>query len=284
MPASVADLSEKTIGFLGCGKISSCMVRGYATAKGTQRPAKILVSKRSEAKSAALARDFPGYVEVCEDNADLVTRSDVVFLGLLPPTARELLPTMPFGGETSSKLIISMLAAMDIGELRALCSGVPESQIVRTVPLPSVARQQGPILVHPVLENCISILEIVGTPVSCEQESEMKPLVCLTGHISSFYELMKTSEEFMTNNGVNPVAARTFVSAFYSSMAANTEVSTNVSLADMAIEAATPGGINEQGIDYLKIETKHFQNQTKSLEEVYDRLMGKTAYVKRQPK
>jgi len=131
------------------------------------------------------------------------------------------------------------------------------------------------------LENCISVLEIVGTPVSCQDESEMKPLVCLTGHISSLYELMRTSETFMTANGVGATAARTFVSAFYSSMAANTEVSDH-SLADMAEEAATPGGINEQGLDFLRNDTQHFQNQTASLNQVYDRLLGKTTYAKRE--
>ena len=86
----------------------------------------------------------------------------------------------------------------------------------------------------------------------------------------------------MLDHGVSASASRTFVSAFYSSMASNTEVPGAPSLADMAIEAATPGGLNEQGLDYLKMETSHFQNQTKSLEEVYDRLIGKTTYVKRK--
>ena len=45
--------------------------------------------------------------------------------------------------------------------------------------------------------------------------------------------------------------ARKFVSSFYSSMAAATETNPD-SLADMAEEAATPGGINEQGVDILR--------------------------------
>ena len=39
---------------------------------------------------------------------------------------------MPFGGESSAKLVISMMAAVNIGELRDLV-GVPHSQVVRTV-------------------------------------------------------------------------------------------------------------------------------------------------------
>jgi len=276
--SQMADLSTKTLGFLGCGKISSCMIRGYESATGSQRPSKILVSKRSETKSAALSAEFPGFVVVSE-NEDLVSQSDIVFIGLLPGVAREILPNMPFGGETSSKLIISMLAALDIGELRTLCSGVPNNQIVRTVPLPSTARRQGPILVHPVITNIIDILNIVGTPVSCQEESEMKPLVSLTGHISSFFELMRTSEKFMTDNGVGDTAARTFVTAFYSSLAQATEIDTN-SLADMAEEAATPGGINEQSLTWFREDTNHFQLQTQSLSRVYSRLMGTAKWTR----
>lgn len=257
------------------------MVKGYATAEGLRRPSKILVSKRSESKSAALAAEFPALVQVVE-NDQVVAGSDIVFVGLLPGVARELLPVMPFGGASCTKLIISMMAAVDIGELRTLCLGTNSDEklnqlVVRTVPLPSVVRHKGPILCHPAHPTQLAILDIVGTPVACTEEAEMKPLVCLTGHISSFFELMRTSESFMTDNGVSATAARTFVSAFYSSMAENTEISLE-SLADMAEEAATPGGINEQGLAMLR-ETDHFRHQTQSLEQVYQRLLGKYNYV-----
>ena len=47
------------------------------------------------------------------------------------------------------------------------------------------------------IQSCIDILEVVGTVVATDDEAEMVPLVVLTGSISSLYELMKTSEEFM---------------------------------------------------------------------------------------
>jgi len=256
------------------------MVKGYASAPGDEKPARILVSRRSEGKSSALAAEFPDLVQVVE-NEEVVAGADVIFIGLLPAVSREQLPKMPWGGSTSTKLVISMMAAVDIGELRNNID-IPHTQLVRTVPLPSTARRAGPILVHPVLQNCIEVLEIVGTPVACDKEEEMRPLVCLTGHISSFYQLMQTSEQFMLDNGVGAAPARTFVSAFYASMAAATEISPH-SLQEMAVEAATPGGINEQGLDIL-LDTEHFQSQSDSLNQVYRRLLGKTPYVKKERK
>jgi pyrroline-5-carboxylate reductase len=101
---------EWTLGFLGTGKISSAVCTGYCTLPPEQRPRKILISERSTEKSAALAARFPEIVEVVADNEDIVRRSDVVFIGLLPAVAREVLPVMPW---ENCKLIVSMMAAVN---------------------------------------------------------------------------------------------------------------------------------------------------------------------------
>jgi pyrroline-5-carboxylate reductase len=193
----MADLSNTTLGFLGCGKISSAVCRGYAGASGNARPKKILVSLRNEAKSSALKEAFPDLVHVVESNEDLVAEADVVFIGLLPAVARELLPTLPF---TAEKLVISMMAAVDLQETLTLTK-MPADRLVRTVPLPSAANRSGPVLVHPPNATIEAILSIVSTPAVCTLESHMKPMIAVTGHISSFFELMKTSQEFVVEQG-----------------------------------------------------------------------------------
>ena len=91
-----ADLSDKAVGFLGCGKISSAVCRGYAGADGTCRPKKIMVSRRSADKSAALQAEYPALITVCDSNEEIVKQCDIIFIGLLPGVANELLPTLPF--------------------------------------------------------------------------------------------------------------------------------------------------------------------------------------------
>ena len=44
-------------------------------------------------------------------------------------------------------------------------------------------------------------MQDLGTPVCCVQESEMIPLIAVTGHISHFYLLLNTSEQFLLNSG-----------------------------------------------------------------------------------
>lgn len=193
----MADVSNLCLGFLGCGKISSAVCRGYASAPGQHRPKKVLVSVRSEEKSRALQEAYPDLVQVVDSNETIVSEADIIFIGLLPGVAREILPTLHFG---PSKLVVSMMAAVDYQETLGLLK-LPTDRVVRTVPLPSAANRTGPVLVHPSNPTLEAILSIVSTPVVCAEESHMKPMVAVTGHISSFFELVKTSQDFITENG-----------------------------------------------------------------------------------
>ena len=62
---------------------------------------------------------FSVYFSVFSSNEELVRASDIVFIGLLPGPARNILPLMPFN---ENHLVISMMAAVDISELVELVS------------------------------------------------------------------------------------------------------------------------------------------------------------------
>lgn len=79
-------------------------------------------------------------VYATSSNEELVSSVDVVFIGLLPGPARDILPHLPF---KKDQIIISMMAAVDIGELMRLTYKVDARNIVRTVPLPSNSQRTG---------------------------------------------------------------------------------------------------------------------------------------------
>jgi hypothetical protein len=137
----------------------------------------------------------------------VVLSSEVIFIGLLPGPAREILPNMPF---KKDQIVISMMAAVDIAELKSLVAKVDGNRVTRTVPLPSNSQRTGshystfiemcvcfiifalihfcsaadnstqfalphiagPILLHPPNQEVQDILSIVGTPVVCHSEGE----------------------------------------------------------------------------------------------------------------
>jgi pyrroline-5-carboxylate reductase len=235
------NISDKVLGFIGCGKISSAICRGFAShPDSAQRPRKILVSRRNEEKSETLRKEFPDLVVIIDSNEEIVRESNIVFIGLLPMAAREVLPTLPF---TNQHLMISMMAAVDFETTQSLLSN-PELCFVRIVPLPSSSRRSGPILMYPSHTKAFNILSVVGTPIVCTTESEMKPMISVTGHISSFYELMRTTENFITDHGtkskksenfspqsflyfvgISSSTAHAFVTSFYASLATGAEKS-----------------------------------------------------------
>ena len=214
----MATIDTKVFGFVGCGKISSAVARGYCLGLGTTlvRPKRVIVSPRNEEKSQRLLEEYPDIVTIAASNEEVVSLSDVVFIGLLPQVAREVLPQLPF---RANQLIISMMAAVDIEEVLTLVR-MPRSRVVRTVPLPSNSQRTGPILVHPSGNTEVeALLAVIGKPVVCHTEAEMKPLIALTGHISSFFELQRRSQQWMVDQGVENDTARSYVSSFYSSLA-----------------------------------------------------------------
>lgn len=79
-------------------KISSAVARGYAVGTGTTRPAKIYVSPRTLEKAETLRDAFPDIVIIAE-NEEIVQKSDVVFIGLLPNVASEVLKNLCFRDE-----------------------------------------------------------------------------------------------------------------------------------------------------------------------------------------
>ena len=179
------------------------------------RPKRVIVSPRNEQKSRQLSQDFPDLVTIAASNEDVVSSSDVLFIGLLPHVAREILPQLPFRAD---QLVVSMMAAVDIEEVLTLVR-MPRDRVVRTVPLPSNSQRTGPILLHPGNIEVEAILAVIGKPVVCNTEAEMKPLIALTGHISSFFELQRRSQQWMVEQGVENETARSYVSSFYSSLA-----------------------------------------------------------------
>ena len=57
----------------------------------------------------------------------------------------------------------------------------------------------------------------------------------MAGHISSFYELMRVTQDWTVQNGVQEDTARRFISSFYSSMAAAAD-SSHHSFAELSEE------------------------------------------------
>ncbi len=188
---------------------------------------------------------------VCEDNQEIVDNSDIVFVCLLPNVASSVIPSLKF---SSSQLIISAMATLDLETLHTLFSntGSVRENIIRTVPLPPISKRKGPILMYPDESRARAFLSQVGEVVCVSNEEQFKPLIALTGSlISTFYMLQDTVTQWCVSQGCGEESAGTYVGSFYKSLAdASLDGAPYVhdKYKHMAVEAATPGGLNEQAL------------------------------------
>ena len=119
-----------------------------------------------------------------------------------------------------------MMAAVDYNEVVQLCqsnnSSISINSIIKIIPLTSVEQRVGPILFHPSHPQLQSFISIIGTPIPCSSEEELKPLISITGQISAFYELLNTTQHWVEQQGLPTKESRLFISSFYSSLAVTT--------------------------------------------------------------
>ncbi|CAI5712575.1 unnamed protein product [Peronospora effusa] len=235
----MAPSSDTTLGLLGTGKIGSAVFTGFCSANGWQ-PKHAYISARTKAKAEALVTKFPDRVSISASNQEIVDKSDVIFIGLLPTVAREELPKLSFIG----KKVVSMMATIPYDELLQLVK-LPTESVVRSVPLPVAAKRTGPVLAYPDNAFARDLFAQIGTPVMVIQEDEITKLTCVTALISFFYATCDTTQQWCVNNGVGDQASRDYIASFFHSLATAGAESTE-RFGEMADEAATSGGLNEQ--------------------------------------
>ncbi|TDH72811.1 uncharacterized protein CCR75_005460 [Bremia lactucae] len=265
--------ADTILGLLGTGKIGSAIMTGFCSENGW-RPKHAFVSARTMAKAETLVAKFPDRVSIGASNQEIVDKSDVIFIGLLPNVAREVLPKISFVG----KKVISMMATIPYDELLQLVK-LPSESVVRSVPLPVTAKRSGPILAYPDNTYARDLFAQIGTPVMLAEEAEITKLAGITALISYFYATCNITQQWCVNNGVDVVlpwtgsqASRDFISSFLQALA-TAGAESNEDFGEMADEAATPGGLNEQVHRALQ-GNGGYELLADQLDAIYKRLSG----------
>lgn len=112
------------------------------------------------------------------------------------------------------------MAAVDYNEVVQLCQqNTSTGSIVKIIPLTGAAQRAGPILFHPPNPELQGIISTIGTPIPCLTETQLKPLISITGQISAFYELLNVTHNWAQQQGIPSDESRLFISSFYSGLA-----------------------------------------------------------------
>ena len=226
-----------TLGFVGVGEIVSHVVKALCT--GPNPPERILLSPRSTHRSAHLANQFQ-QVEVCASNQEVVDGSDIVFIGVLPGQAQEVISELDFRAEQT----VVSLAARIYPEVVATWVS-PATRVCQLIPLPFISLHVGPLVTYPNLPEVSELFAGIGELVSVETGDQLRILSCASAMMSSFFAFTNTGVDWAIANGLEEDVAMKYM---YSLMKANAHeglLSEAKDRHELVPGHETPGGLNE---------------------------------------
>jgi pyrroline-5-carboxylate reductase len=243
------------IGFIGTGTIAAAMVTGLQTI-GPAPPT--LVSPRSETLSRALADRFPN-VRRAASNAE-VAKADMVVLAMRPAQLEEALAGIRFG---AGQLVVSLVAGLALEAVQRLA---PQSRVDRAIPMPGIARGEGPIAVYPGLPETVELLRPLGDLVVAPTEAAMS-MGGINAFMSTYFELQGVLIARAMSAGVTEADARLYVTSLLSMLAGTARSTPPDRFGDLVIEHQTKGGLNERVRANL-LATGWFDAPAKAFDEI----------------
>lgn len=234
----------KSLGFIGTGHITSALVEGLCTAKDP--PENVLVSPRNAENAANLAARF-SRVSVAASNQAVIESCDCAFLAVVPQIAKSVLKDLCFRPDQT---VISLVPTVPIDEIRKLVD--PVKSVVRAIPLPGVSQHLGPIAMYPKISQAVEIFDKLGKPIPVQNEKELNILWTVTALIAPIYALMEETCQWAIACGVNRQNAGAYIASMFHAVSAVMKDLPNVRFSDLAAEAATPGGFNEQALSVIR--------------------------------
>lgn len=232
-----------TIGFVGTGTLTEAVVTGLMQSHAGR--CRILLSPRSEAISRRLAASHDE-VERCASNEEVVERSDIVVLAVLPKQLAEVTAALTFRRE---QLIVSFIAGAPVESVRALVT--PAETVVRVIPLPPIRFRKGPVVLYPGNAVVEELFGGLGDLILVESESELAAIGHASAVMSSHYEVQNTVIGWLRSRGLAEATAALYVRSLFAG------------LGELGLDAArqgenvdpvhheTAGGLNECGRGYL---------------------------------
>src|SRR5699024_1950802 len=173
-----------TIGFIGVGEIASAMVEGLHSATESAASGdgySFFLSPRSTERSAHLAKTIEA-AEVCDSNQDVVDRSELIVLAVLPQQAAAVLDELDIPAD---RTLISAVAGLATDQL---AEHLPHSPtIVRIIPLPAVRERKGVTAMYPANQAVEELLDHLGESVTAADETLFSTLSAVTATMSAHF-------------------------------------------------------------------------------------------------
>ena len=213
------------IGFLGTGTIATAVVHALAPLGHL-----ITVSERSEANAAMLSAAYENVAVA--SNADVTAAADVLFLGLMPDIAREVLPALTF---REGQRVISFIADLPLSEVQSLIGPATAESLV--LPFPAIAQTRSPLIAFP-QSALVSDIFAAHDVFNMKTEAEFRAMLSAQAVLSPVVQMLLTAADWAADKGAEATKAQDFLRSL---IAANLSASP---LAPLLQSLSTEGGYN----------------------------------------
>jgi pyrroline-5-carboxylate reductase len=250
------------IGFIGTGKITSSII--YGIFKSKLKNLKISVSPRNSSIANKLSKKFRS-VEIRKDNQEVIDRSDIIFLAVTPNVGLKILDKLRF---TSSKKIISFISTINLANLKKLTKN---KNITRAIPLPPIEIKKGPIVVCPPNKTAKNFFNHLGIVIEVRSEKICSKFWSTSSLMAPFYELLKTSTDWLVRKGVEKSKATNYITELFLGLSQDAVNKKSSGLKKLVAESQTPRGLNEQALRELQ-KGKFYSKLNEALNNIHKKL------------
>ena len=250
------------IGFIGTGKITSSII--YGIFKSKLKNLKISVSPRNRSIANKLSKKFRS-VEIRKDNQEVIDRSDIIFLAVTPNVGLKILDKLRF---TSNKKIISFISTINLANLKKLTKN---KNITRAIPLPPIEIKKGPIVVCPPNKTAKNFFNHLGIVIEVKSEKICSKFWSTSSLMAPFYELLKTSTDWLVRKGVEKSKATNYITELFLGLSQDAVNKKSSGLKKLVAESQTPRGLNEQALRELQ-KGKFYSKLNIALNNVHTKL------------
>jgi len=234
------------LGFIGTGAISAAVIHGISKAWGDGN--QITVSPRSTEVSEDLAQRYR-WVRRANSNQEVVDESDIVFLGVMPQQAAQVIRELRL---RDGQIVASFVAGLDVAALQELTG--PEVEVCRVTPLPPIAQLEGPVMLYPALGQVRQLIAPLGVLIEPESDAAMAALSTASGLMSSFFRLSQEAVGWLEARNMPRTQARDYVMAMFAALSKAALRHDPAALEALPGAHETPGGINEACREHLERE------------------------------
>lgn len=234
----MADLTGKRLGFVGTGAIVEAVITGICRTDLGEMP--IVISPRNAEIAGRLAERHAN-VSIGSDNQDVLDRSDIVVLAVLPQIIEAVTTALNFRPDHH---VISFVAATSLENLRDWI-GQPVS-LSQAIPLPFVAGLNGATAIHPQDAVSAAIFSRLGKAVEVDNKHDYDSLAAAGAVMGTYFRLLDTLTLWLERQGLPYEKGGAYLGQLFAGLGQAAGDTQGKRFSELRDSYSTTGGLNEQ--------------------------------------